>query len=110
MFMWEIGDEFANSPEQGFVTTDSDQPEAFAHLPELTNDQAFDVANHCYYSGADLEIAARVYAERGHDAMFNYCDTQNVYSMPGAPCEGVLKENFKYIGSGLTVPTIQAGA
>lgn len=110
MFMHQqAGGAWTDTPEQGFVTTDCDEPEVWAHLPELSEADAREVAEHCFYSGADLTVAARVFAERGAEALYDYADTQNCYGMPGAP--QMSEEQLKWVGSGLTpTPTIQLGA
>lgn len=69
-------------------------------LPLLRSVQAREVAEHSYYSGANLAVTAQVMAQRGAEAMHDYADTQNVYSMPGAP--NIPEEELKWIGSGLT--------
>lgn len=68
-------------------------------LPMLTEDAAEEVAQHAYFSGADLHVTAQVRAHRGEDAMHDYADTQNMYSMPGAP--KIPEDELRWIGSGL---------
>ena len=77
-------------------------------LPVLKSKDARDVAEHAYYSGADVMIAARVRAERGQEALVDYADTQNMYSMPGAP--DIPEDQLKWVGSGLTPTVVQQGA
>lgn len=67
-------------------------------LPALTQDRAREVAEQACYSGAPLLVTAQVCAQRGLDAMYDYCETQNMYSMPGSPCDGDVPALF---GSGL---------
>jgi hypothetical protein len=71
-------------------------------LPGLTSKQAQEVAEHAYHSGADVKIAAMVCAAFGLDAMEEYADTQNMYSMPGAP--EIPYHQLKWVGSGFTIP------
>lgn len=77
-----------------------------ASLPMLTDHQAQSAALNAYHSGADLPITARVFAERSEEAAHDYCDTQNVYSMPGA--HSVPEEELN--GSARAAPTIEQEA
>jgi len=68
-------------------------------LPFLNADDAEEVALNSYHSGAPLYVCAAVAAQRGVDALYDYADTQNVYSMPGAPA--LSEDELRFIGSGL---------
>lgn len=71
-------------------------------LPMLTDDAAQEALLHSHYSGAPLLVTACVRAHRGADAMHDYADTQNMYSMPGAPA--IPEDELRWVGSGLGMP------
>lgn len=59
-----------------------------SHLPELSEGDAEQVAEHAHYSGACALFAAKVLAMHGFEEMVSYCEFTSYSGMQGAPERG----------------------